>query len=70
MKTEKTTAQEQLNLIEQTIAQAKESLSNHSFGFIFWGWLVSFTALVNYALGISATIPANIINEIPLPIPL
>ena len=50
MKTEKTTAQEQLNLIEQTIAQAKENLSNHSFGFIFWGWLVSFTALVNYAL--------------------
>ena len=38
MKTEQTTAQEQLNLIEQTIAQAKENLSNHSFAFIFWGW--------------------------------
>ena len=50
MKTEQTTAQEQLNLIEQTIAQAKENLSNHSFAFIFWGWLVSLTALVNYVL--------------------
>ena len=35
MKTEQTTAQEQLDLIEQTIAQAKENLSNHSFAFIF-----------------------------------
>lgn len=50
MKLEKISAQEQLNLIEQTITQAKENLSNHSFAFIYWGWLVSFTALVNYAL--------------------
>lgn len=50
MKTEKITAQEQLNLIEQTIAQAKENLSNHSFAFIYLGWLVSLTSLVNYAL--------------------
>ena len=35
MKTEKTTAQKQLNLIEQTIAKAKENLSNLSFAFIF-----------------------------------
>ena len=50
MKTEQTTAQEQLDLIEQTIAQAKENLSNHSFSYIFWGWMVSLTALANYVL--------------------
>ena len=59
MKTEQTTAQEQLNLIEQTIAQAKENLSNHSFAFIFWGWLVSLTALVNYVLLIFSPLGNN-----------
>jgi hypothetical protein len=50
MKNDQSTAKEQLDLIEQTIAQAKENLSNHSFAFIFWGWLVSLTALLNYVL--------------------
>jgi hypothetical protein len=50
MKNDQPTAKEQLDLIEQTIAQAKENLSNHSFAFIFWGWLVSLTALLNYVL--------------------
>ena len=50
MKKEQSSAQEQLELIEQTIAKAKENLSNHSFAFIFWGWLVSFSAVLNYVL--------------------
>ncbi|MGY8947637.1 MAG: hypothetical protein ACKVJM_04550 [Flavobacteriales bacterium] len=45
MKTEQTTPREQLDLIQQTIAQAKENLSNHSYDFIFWGWLVSISAM-------------------------
>ena len=40
----------QLQLIESTIAQAKENISKHSFPFIFWGWFVSLTALFNYLL--------------------
>jgi hypothetical protein len=50
MKTEQTTPREQLDLIEQAIAQAKENLSNHSYDFIFWGWLVSISAILNYVL--------------------
>lgn len=50
MKREQIPAQEQLDLIEQTIAQAKENLSNHSFSYIFWGWIVSLTAFANYVL--------------------
>jgi len=50
MKTEQTTPREQLDLIQQTIAQAKENLSNHSYDFIFWGWLVSISAILNYVL--------------------
>jgi len=42
--------EKQLQLIEETIAQAKENLGKHSFPFIFWGWLVSLTALVNHLL--------------------
>ena len=50
MKTEQTTPREELDLIEQAIAQAKENLSNHSYDFIFWGWLVSISAIINYVL--------------------
>ena len=53
MKTEKTTAQEQFDLIEQTIAQAKENLSSHSFAFIFWGCLLSLTSLAIYPFPLS-----------------
>ena len=42
--------EKQLQLIEETIAQAKENLAKHSFPFVFWGWLVSLTALVNHLL--------------------
>ena len=35
MKTEQTTPREQLDLIQQTIAQAKENLSNHSYDLSF-----------------------------------
>jgi uncharacterized membrane protein len=48
MKNENNTPKEQLDLIEKTISQAKVNLSNHSFDFIFWGWLVSLTALSNF----------------------
>ncbi len=50
MMTNHLSPEKQLELIEETIAQAKENLSKHSFPFLFWGWLVSITALVNYVL--------------------
>lgn len=50
MKTNVFDPQEQLEIISQTIAKAKENLSEHSFAFIFWGWLVSLTALFTYVL--------------------
>jgi hypothetical protein len=50
VKTNVSDPQEQLEIISQTIAKAKENLSEHSFAFIFWGWLVSLTALFNYVL--------------------
>ncbi len=50
MKSTEVTPKEQLELIEQTINQAKENLCAHSFSFLFWGWLVSFTAILNYIL--------------------
>ena len=50
MKTNVSDPQAQLEIISQTIAKAKENLSEHSFAFIFWGWLVSLTALLTYAL--------------------
>lgn len=42
--------EKQLQLIQSTIAQAKENLSKHSFPFLFWGWLVSISALINFLL--------------------
>ena len=48
MKTEQTTPRERLDLIQQTIAQAKENLSNHSYDFIFWGWLESTRPIANH----------------------
>ena len=50
MTTNKLSPEKQLQLIESTMAQAKENLSKHSFPFIFWGWLVSLAALANYLL--------------------
>ena len=50
MTTKPLSPEKQLELIEKTIAQAKKNLIKHSFPFIFWGWLVSLTALVNYLL--------------------
>ena len=50
MTTNNLSPEKQLQLIQSTIAQAKENLSNHSFPFLFWGWLVSFTALINFLL--------------------
>ena len=50
MTTSNLSPEKQLQLIQSTIAQAKENLSNHSFPFLFWGWLVSFTALINFLL--------------------
>ena len=50
MKTNVSDPQEQLEIISQTIVKAKENLSEHSFAFIFWGWLVSLTALFTYVL--------------------
>ena len=40
--------QKQLDLIEQTITKTKENLSRHSYDFLFWGWLTSLTALINF----------------------
>ena len=50
MKNENNTPKEQLDLIEKMISQAKVNLSRHSFDFIFWGWLVSLTAVSNFLL--------------------
>ena len=50
MKNENNTSKEQLDLIEKMISQAKVNLSKHSFDFIFWGWLVSLTAVSNFLL--------------------
>ena len=50
MKTNVSDPQKQLEIISQTIAKAKENLSEHSFAFIFWGWLVSLTAVLTYVL--------------------
>ena len=50
MKTNVSDPQEQFEIISQTIAKAKENLSEHSFAFIFWGWLVSLTAVFTYVL--------------------
>ena len=50
MTTNNLSPEKQLQLIQSTIAQAKENLSKHSFPFLFWGWLVSITALINFLL--------------------
>jgi len=50
MTTSNLSPEKQLQLIQSTIAQAKENLSKHSFPFLFWGWLVSITALINFLL--------------------
>jgi hypothetical protein len=44
------TGPESLHLIQQMIQAAKEDLSDHSFDFLFWGWLVLAAALAHYAL--------------------
>ena len=40
--------EQQLELIEKTIYKAKENLSNYSFDFVFWGWLIFLTASLNF----------------------
>ena len=50
MTTNNLSPEKQLQLIQSTIAQAKENLSKHSFPFLFWGWLVSISALINFLL--------------------
>lgn len=40
--------EKQLQLLEKTIDKAKENLSNYSFDFLFWGWLVFLTAILNF----------------------
>ena len=50
MTTSNLSPEKQLQLIQSTIAQAKENLSKHSFPFLFWGWLVSLSALINFLL--------------------
>ena len=44
------TGPESLHLIQQMILAAKEDLSDRSFDYLFWGWLVLAAALGNYAL--------------------
>jgi hypothetical protein len=44
------TGPESLHLIQQMIHAAKEDLSDKSFDFLFWGWLVLAAALGNYLL--------------------
>ncbi|WP_165370451.1 hypothetical protein [Hymenobacter persicinus] len=44
------TGAESLLLIQQMIQAAKEDLSDRSFDFLFWGWLVLGAALANYVL--------------------
>jgi hypothetical protein len=39
-----------LQLIQQMIQEAKHDLSDRSFDFLFWGWLVLLASLGNYAL--------------------
>lgn len=39
-----------LQLIQQMIRAAKQDLSDNSFDFLFWGWLVLVAALSNYVL--------------------
>ena len=50
MTTSNLSPEKQLQLIQSTIAQAKENLRKHSFPFLFWGWLVSLSALINFLL--------------------
>lgn len=41
-------AEESLKIIQNSIAKTKENFQEHSFSFIFWGWLVFGTSLVHY----------------------
>lgn len=54
MKTTELSPQEQIQLIEKTIYQAKDNLKRYSFEYLFWGWLTSLTALVNF-IGLNYT---------------
>jgi hypothetical protein len=62
MTTKHLSPEKQLQLIEETIAQAKENLSKHSYPFIFWGWFVSLTALVNYLLLVFSSLGGKAIS--------
>jgi len=44
------TGPESLQIIQQMIHAAKQDLSDNSFDFLFWGWLVLAAALGNYGL--------------------
>ncbi|GAA3934587.1 hypothetical protein [Hymenobacter algoricola] len=44
------TGPESLHLIQQMIQAAKQDLSDNSFDFLFWGWLVLAASLAHYVL--------------------
>ena len=48
MPTKQLTPEQQLNLIETTLAKTRENLSHYSFDFLFWGWLIFITATLNF----------------------
>lgn len=41
--------EQSLDIINNAISQTRENLREHSYGFVFWGWLVTITSIVNYA---------------------
>ena len=43
-------AEQSLEIINNAISKTKDNLQEHSFGFIFWGWLVVLTSLAHYAI--------------------
>lgn len=44
------TPQQSLDIINNAIGKTKENLQQHSFGFIFWGWLVTTTSILHYLI--------------------
>ena len=54
MSSKQLTPEQQLNLIETTLAKTRENLSHYSFDFLFWGWLIFCTALLNF-IGLNYT---------------
>jgi hypothetical protein len=44
------TPQESINLIAETIAKTKENISENSFAFLLWGWLISIASFLDFFL--------------------